>query len=84
MLRVYRDDGSLTLYGRLWWFWRVTLRHFLDESVPWWVAFHLPRSVMRFAIVRAFSVAMRDNPGSRPDKLGYRQVYEPWKERVDA
>jgi hypothetical protein len=41
-----------------WSFWplRSRLRYFCTETLPWWVAFHLPRKVALFAFIRVYGV----------------------------
>ncbi len=47
------------------------LRHWVEETLPWWIAYRLPRRVALFALVRVYAVLGTCGPD-------YRAVYERW------
>lgn len=68
--------------GRLeikWWEAKNTIRR-APEKISWWVAWHMPRRVALFVLVRLASAASSDTFGNQsPDQLTYPQIYKRWE-----
>jgi hypothetical protein len=56
------------------WMFSYNLRHRWPEQFWWWIAFHLPRKVALFAMVRVAAAS-----GKGPDELTFDSMYKHWE-----
>jgi hypothetical protein len=59
------------------WSIRYAIRHDIPHKIWWWLAFHLPRQLVLFALVRIASGTLRGD--EHPDTIGYADMYRRWE-----
>jgi len=53
----------------------------IREKTVIWIAWHLPREVVKWAFIRAFAHASTGPCGNtHPDSLTYKEVYDRWEQ----
>lgn len=81
---MLRDEAwyEHTIQGRaiIWWLIRKDWLRRKPNDLAWWVAFHLPRTVVLFTLVRIAQEAIID-PAEQPSLMNaYSEFYHAWAE----
>lgn len=54
----------------------------LKEKLATWVAWHLPRDVVKWCMIRTFAHASTGQwGGEHVDQIGYKEVHDRWEQR---
>jgi hypothetical protein len=78
-LIVVPEEIRLSRWDRLivrWWLLRGGLYHWVERR-QMWVAWHVPKWLMRWVVIRAFAKATTGDYGdTEPDKVTFRMLFE--------